>query len=137
MTGLRSPAEVESLIARMDVVVTTRLHGLVLALKNGVPAIAVDTVAGGAKVTRQAEALGWSHVYPAEGLEPETLAAALDELAGDEGRAAAHAAASGPARASRTSAAAYSLLVSRPVRRRQRVGRGRASGGRSSVVDAE
>ena len=39
-TGLRSPAEIESLIGRMDMVVTTRLHGMVLALKNGVPAIA-------------------------------------------------------------------------------------------------
>ena len=44
-TGLRTPAQVESLIARTDVVVTTRLHGLVLALKNGVPAVAIDTVA--------------------------------------------------------------------------------------------
>jgi polysaccharide pyruvyl transferase WcaK-like protein len=36
-TGLRSASEVESLIARMDVVLTTRLHGTVLSLKNGVP----------------------------------------------------------------------------------------------------
>src|SRR5262249_42294236 len=33
-TGLRTPSEVETLIARMDVVLTTRLHGLVLAIKN-------------------------------------------------------------------------------------------------------
>ncbi len=57
--GLRTAAEVESLIARMDVVLTTRLHGLVLALKNGVPALAVDPVAGGAKIRRQAETIGW------------------------------------------------------------------------------
>src|SRR5262245_52851065 len=37
-TGLRSAAQVESLIARMDLVLTTRLHGMVLAIKNGVPA---------------------------------------------------------------------------------------------------
>jgi hypothetical protein len=58
-TGLRTESEVESLVARMDVVVTTRLHGLVLALKNGVPALAIDPVAGGAKIRRQAEAIGW------------------------------------------------------------------------------
>ena len=58
-TGLRTPAEVESLIARMDVVLTTRLHGMVLALKNGVPAIAIDPIAGGAKIRRQAETIGW------------------------------------------------------------------------------
>jgi len=57
--GLRTAAEVESLIARTDVVLTTRLHGLVLALKNGVPVVAVDPVAGGAKIRRQAETLGW------------------------------------------------------------------------------
>src|SRR5262249_15620796 len=39
-TGLRTAAEVESLIARVDLMVTTRLHGMVLALKNGVPALA-------------------------------------------------------------------------------------------------
>jgi hypothetical protein len=58
----RSPAtaaQVESAIARADVVVTTRLHGLVLALKNGIPVLAVDPVAGGAKVAAQAAAWGW------------------------------------------------------------------------------
>ena len=58
--GLRSPSEIESLIARMDMVVTTRLHGLELALKNGVPAIAVDPQAGGAKIERQAREIGWT-----------------------------------------------------------------------------
>ena len=54
-TGHRTAAAVESAIARVDVVVTTRLHGLVLALKNGVPAVAVDPIRGGAKVRRQAD----------------------------------------------------------------------------------
>jgi hypothetical protein len=75
-TGLRTPAQVESLIARTDVVVTTRLHGLVLALKNGVPAVAIDTVRGGAKLVRQAEALGWP-VLAAENLSPGALEAAF------------------------------------------------------------
>ena len=52
-------AQVEAVIGRVDVVVTTRLHGLVLALKHGVPALAVDPVAGGAKVAAQAAAWGW------------------------------------------------------------------------------
>ncbi len=43
----------------MDIVVTTRLHGMVLALKNGVPAIAVDPIVGGAKITQQARAINW------------------------------------------------------------------------------
>ena len=49
---LRTAEEVESLIARMDVVLTTRLHGLVLALKHGVPVVAIDPIAGGAKLRR-------------------------------------------------------------------------------------
>ncbi|OLT13608.1 polysaccharide pyruvyl transferase [Actinomadura sp. CNU-125] len=52
-------AELESVLRRLDLVVTTRLHGLVLALKNGVPALAVDPVGGGAKVAAQARAWGW------------------------------------------------------------------------------
>lgn len=66
----RSPAtaaQVEAVIRRADVVVTTRLHGLVLALKNGVPALAVDPVAGGAKVAAQAAAWGWPVLLPGSG----------------------------------------------------------------------
>lgn len=76
-TGLRTPAEVESLIARMDVVLTTRLHGTVLALKNGVPALAIDPIAGGAKIRRQAETLGWPVVFSADALDDETLSEAF------------------------------------------------------------
>ncbi|HIY41350.1 MAG TPA: polysaccharide pyruvyl transferase family protein [Candidatus Nocardiopsis merdipullorum] len=49
----------DSLIHRTDLVVTTRLHGLVLALRNGVPALAVDPVTGGAKVAAQGRAWNW------------------------------------------------------------------------------
>src|SRR4051794_36452674 len=96
-TGLRTPAEVESLIARMDVVVTTRLHGAVLALKHGVPAVMVDAVAGGAKVSRQAEALGWPALLVAEAFEDAELGRALDWCLTAEAREAALAsAARGP-----------------------------------------
>lgn len=78
ITGLRSAAEIENLIARMDVVLTTRLHGLVLALKNGVPALAVDPHSGGSKVVRQARTLGWSAAFTAEELSSEALHSALD-----------------------------------------------------------
>jgi hypothetical protein len=91
-TGLRTPGQVETMIARTDVVVTTRLHGLVLALKNGVPAVAIDTVRGGAKVTRQAHALGWP-VLAAETLSPEALGAAFNRCLTGEAREAARASA--------------------------------------------
>jgi hypothetical protein len=62
-----TPGQLESVIRRLDVVVTTRLHGLVLALKNGVPALAVDPVAGGAKVAAQARAWNWPVIVTADG----------------------------------------------------------------------
>ncbi len=71
---VRTPAQVESLIARADVVVTSRLHAMVRAIRLGVPPIVCDPIIGGAKVTRQAERLGWPAVLPAE----QVSATALD-----------------------------------------------------------
>jgi hypothetical protein len=88
-TGLRTPAEVESLVGRMDVVLTTRLHGMVLALKNGVPAVAVDPVAGGAKIVRQAHTLGWPVVFIADQATEAALGQALDFCLTEAGRSQA------------------------------------------------
>jgi hypothetical protein len=88
-TGLRSSAEIESLIARMDVVVTTRLHGTVLALKNGVPAVAIDPEVGGAKIRRQAETIGWPIVFNVDDLTDETLQEAFDYCLTDDAQAKA------------------------------------------------
>jgi hypothetical protein len=89
-TGLSSAAQVESLIARMDAVVTTRLHGLVMALKHGVPPVAVDPIAGGAKVRRQAETIRWPVLLAAESLTDAALAGALDYCLTGEARGFAH-----------------------------------------------
>ena len=83
---LRSPAAVESAIAHMDAVITTRLHGMVLAIKNGVPALVIDPVAGGAKVIEQARAIGWSPAFTADSLDERTLSAALDYCLSSRGR---------------------------------------------------
>jgi len=77
-TGLRTAPEVESMIARMDVVLTTRLHGTVLALKNGVPAVAVDAIAGGAKVTSQSKEIGWPKCFAVESVTDDELQRAFD-----------------------------------------------------------
>jgi Polysaccharide pyruvyl transferase len=87
--GLRTPAEIESLIAKMDVVATTRLHGLVLALKNGVPVVAVDPVAGGAKIRRQAEVIGWPFALGMDGLSDTTILAAFEYCLTEEARSLA------------------------------------------------
>jgi Polysaccharide pyruvyl transferase len=88
-TGLRSPSEIESLIGRMDMVITTRLHGMVLALKNGVPAIAIDPEAGGAKITRQADEIGWPAAFSVDSATDEALQEAFDYCLSEKARAKA------------------------------------------------
>ncbi|MFD7701293.1 polysaccharide pyruvyl transferase family protein [Streptomyces caelestis] len=68
-----TPAQVQSVLARLDLVVTDRLHGLVLALRVGTPVLAIDPVAGGAKVTAQARACGWPALLAAERLDARRL----------------------------------------------------------------
>jgi hypothetical protein len=58
-------AQYEAVVRRMDVVVTNRLHGLVLALRCGIPVLAVDPVDGGAKLSAQGRALSWPAVLAA------------------------------------------------------------------------
>ena len=87
--GLRTAAEIESLIAKMDLVLTTRLHGLVLSLKNGVPPIVIDPVRGGAKLRRQAEVLGWPMAYNADTVTDGDLWCAWDHCLTPAARAAA------------------------------------------------
>jgi hypothetical protein len=55
-----------ALIGKLDLVLTMRLHGLALALRAGIPALAVDPVAGGGKVTAQARAWQWPAIVAAE-----------------------------------------------------------------------
>jgi hypothetical protein len=89
---LRTPSEVTTMLGRADAVLTSRLHGLALSLAQGVPVVAIDPVAGGAKVSRQAAAVGWRHCYTPD-TPQEVLEQALDECLSHNGRAEAAAAA--------------------------------------------
>lgn len=84
--GLRTHAEVESLIAKMDVLLTTRLHGTVLALKNGVPVVAVDPIAGGAKIRRQTETIGWPVSFTADAVTADALQRGFDYCLTEDAR---------------------------------------------------
>jgi len=75
--GTISPSNFESVIARLDVMLTTRLHGTVLSLKNGVPVIAIDAIVGGGKVTQQGNAIGWPEVFAVEAVDDAMLDGAL------------------------------------------------------------
>ncbi|OOY13690.1 hypothetical protein BMG00_07985 [Thioclava marina] len=76
--GFYNAAQFESAVARVDVLLTTRLHGTVLALKNGVPAISIDAVLGGDKVSRQTREIGWEEVFEADSVTEEELDRALE-----------------------------------------------------------
>lgn len=69
----RTPTQVASLIARVDVVITMRMHALVLALAAGTPVLAIDPVSGGGKVSAQARAWEWPAVLTPESLTHEAL----------------------------------------------------------------
>lgn len=74
----RTPAQVESIIARADVVISMRLHATVLALKHSKPVIACDPVSGGAKVYRQAKRLEWPRLILPDDLSQTALDRALE-----------------------------------------------------------
>lgn len=89
LTNLRTAEEVETLIARVDVVVTTRLHGTVLALKHAIPALALDPIAGGAKITLQAKVLDWPYCLLADQIDDAQLDEAFKNCLSDAGKAKA------------------------------------------------
>ncbi|TYP89967.1 polysaccharide pyruvyl transferase family protein [Blastococcus xanthinilyticus] len=80
----RRPAQVEALLRRCDAVVSMRLHGLVLGLKNDRPVIACDPIDGGAKVSGQARALDWPLVLGADEVTADALDDALARCVGGE-----------------------------------------------------
>jgi hypothetical protein len=88
-TELRTPGEVEAMIASTDVVITTRVHGLVMALRNSIPALVIDPIAGGAKVRRQADAVGWPIAFNADQISAPALGEALDRCLSEELRSQA------------------------------------------------
>lgn len=81
---LRTPAELESVISRMDVVITTRLHGALLALRNRVPAVALDAVEGGAKVAAQMEAVSWPLTATSDALTVDRLRDLFDRAESED-----------------------------------------------------
>jgi hypothetical protein len=84
--GLASAAQVESVIAKMDVVLTTRLHGAVLALRRGVPPVVVDSVPGGSKLLAQMRRVDWPLAYDVADLNRDLLHRALDAALSQQGR---------------------------------------------------
>ncbi|QNN24133.1 polysaccharide pyruvyl transferase family protein [Planctomycetales bacterium ZRK34] len=77
-TGLHTIQQINTVIARADLVITTRMHGLVMALHNGVPAVAIDAIQGGAKVLAQARSVQWPIVTTADDLTADWINQSID-----------------------------------------------------------
>ena len=84
--GRRSAAEVEALVAVADVVLTTQLQGLVLALRAGIPALAVDVIPGGSQLLAHAGALGWPAALAVDALDDAVLDEQFAWCLGQEAR---------------------------------------------------
>lgn len=73
-TGIYDAASFEHVVSRLDAVISSRLHGLVFSLKNGVPVVAIDAIAGGAKLTNQAKSIGWPVVLNGDDVDEHRIA---------------------------------------------------------------
>jgi hypothetical protein len=76
--GLRSAAQVETVIATMDAVCSTRLHGAVLALRRGVPPVVIDSVPGGTKLLKQMRRIDWPLAFDVNEADEAAIGEALD-----------------------------------------------------------
>lgn len=79
----RSAADVEEHFRSVDVVLTTRLHGSLLALAAGKPVIAIDQIAGGAKLLPVVGRTGWPHAMAVDSVSEEGVATILRSLLDD------------------------------------------------------
>lgn len=77
---ISSPNSYEAICRRIDVLMTTRLHGLVIGLKTGIPVIAVDPIIGGGKIIQQGKALNWPYVFSSEDINKSMISDILDQL---------------------------------------------------------
>ncbi|MFQ5588403.1 MAG: polysaccharide pyruvyl transferase family protein [Nitrospiria bacterium] len=89
--SLKSAVHFLSALKRVDLLLTNRLHGMVYALKTGVPVIAIDAIEGGAKVAAQAKAIGWPQCILIQDATPARLDAAIAWCRSPLGREAAQA----------------------------------------------
>lgn len=76
----------ETLLRKVDVVISSRLHGMVFSLKNGTPVVAIDAIAGGAKLTSQAKALSWPYILNGDKLTSEQIDVAVNDCLKEDAR---------------------------------------------------
>jgi hypothetical protein len=75
--SLKSSGQIEAVIKKMNVVITTRLHSALLSLRNGV--VVVDPVPSSAKVSRQMKMIGWPLLIKVSELDRLALSEAMSK----------------------------------------------------------
>ena len=68
-----APEEIENLYAQCDLILTSRLHGALLALRHSVPYIAIYQIKNGAKVSAILPTPKWPYVYQVEQADPQEM----------------------------------------------------------------
>ncbi|WFP62233.1 capsular polysaccharide synthesis protein [Mesorhizobium sp. WSM4904] len=111
----QTPLEMERLYSSCDLVLTSRFHGAILAMRNEIPFIAVDQIRRGGKLTSLLSTSGWPFVYRAEHIDGDHVArAALELVEGDKSDLLLDVAESTRLKAAETLNALEALLGTRP-----------------------
>lgn len=79
-----NPEDIEKRYRECDLILTTRYHGAILALRAATPFIAVDQITGGGKVLPLLQSIGASTVYRVDTLDPLALIRTCLELLQDD-----------------------------------------------------
>lgn len=80
------PREIEARYAACDLVLTSRFHGAMLALRHRVPFVAIDQIRGGGKVEPLLAGRGWPHVLRADATETADVVQAATAALADASR---------------------------------------------------
>ncbi|PST17626.1 hypothetical protein C7U61_18535 [Rhizobium sp. JAB6] len=74
LTRAAMPANaIEAQYGDCDLILTSRFHGAIAAMRQGVPFIAIDQISGGAKVYDLLADLGWPYVHKISEADPSYL----------------------------------------------------------------
>jgi len=69
----KSPDHIEQQYSECDLVITSRFHGAIMAIRHDAPFIALDQIRGGAKVHDLLFGKGWPHIYKTAEVEEDYL----------------------------------------------------------------
>ena len=80
----KKPEALEAQYEACDLVITSRFHGGILALRNEVPFIAIDQIRDRGKVTALLGRTGWPFIFGAESAKADEVHRAAEELLGGQ-----------------------------------------------------